>query len=186
MSISTRPGPGVGVSVGVLVGVDVEVSVGVDVEVSVGVDVEVSVGVDVEVSVGVGVEVSVGVGVEVSVGVGVEVSVGVGVEVSVGVGVEVSVDVGVEVSVGVAGGAQPAAETRLESKVTAPVRAMARPVKLTPVVSVLLARARILPTNVVPVPSVAELPTCQKTLQAEAPLIRRTDEALAVVSVLPI
>jgi hypothetical protein len=38
----------------------------------------------------------------------------------------------------------------------------------------------------VPVPSVAELPICHQTLQGEAPLIRTTFEALAVVSVLPI
>ena len=34
-------------------------------------------------------------------------------------------------------------------------------------------------------PSVAELPTCQKTLQAWAPLIRLTELAEAVVSVEP-
>ena len=63
---------------------------------------------------------------------------------------------------------------------------MTRPVTLAPVVSVLLARARMLPLNSVLVPSVAELPTCQKMLQAFAPLVRRTDEPLAVVNVLPI
>ena len=35
------------------------------------------------------------------------------------------------------------------------------------------------------VPSVAELPTCQKTLHGEPPLISTTDEAVAVVRVLP-
>ena len=43
----------------------------------------------------------------------------------------------------------------------------------------------IVPRNVEPVPSVAELPTCQKTLQACAPLIRLTVLADAVVSVEP-
>ncbi len=44
----------------------------------------------------------------------------------------------------------------------------------------------MLPTNVESVPMVAELPTCQKTLHALAPLISNTLEALAVVRVLPI
>ena len=43
----------------------------------------------------------------------------------------------------------------------------------------------IVPRKVEPVPSVAELPTCQKTLQAWAPLIRLTLLADAVVSVEP-
>jgi hypothetical protein len=50
----------------------------------------------------------------------------------------------------------------------------------------MLVSAAILPTNEVLVPRVAELPTCQKTPQLDALLIRRTDELLAVVSVLPI
>jgi len=40
--------------------------------------------------------------------------------------------------------------------------------------------------NAVPAPRVAELPTCQNTLHEVPPLITRTDEPLAVVSVLPI
>ncbi len=55
-----------------------------------------------------------------------------------------------------------------------------------PVVTVIDVRARMLPTKVEPVPSVAELPTCQNTLQAWAPLMRLTLEADAVVSVEPI
>jgi len=55
-----------------------------------------------------------------------------------------------------------------------------------PVFRVMLARARMFPSNAVRVPSVAELPTCQNTLQASALLMRRTEELLAVVSVLPI
>ena len=43
-----------------------------------------------------------------------------------------------------------------------------------------------LPWKAVVESSVAELPTCQYTLQAEAPLIRRTELADAVVSVDPI
>ena len=42
------------------------------------------------------------------------------------------------------------------------------------------------PLNAVPVPSVAELPTCHHTLQDLPPLIMVTDELDAVVSVLPI
>jgi len=39
-----------------------------------------------------------------------------------------------------------------------------------PVVAVMEVRARMLPRKLELVPSVAELPTCQKTLQAWAPL----------------
>lgn len=45
--------------------------------------------------------------------------------------------------------------------------------------------ARIFPTNVVPVPRVAELPICQKSLHCCPPLIRTTDELLPVIKVLP-
>ena len=47
------------------------------------------------------------------------------------------------------------------SSVTAPLRASTRPSTVTPVVTVMLVRARIVPRNVDAVPSVAELPTCQ-------------------------
>jgi hypothetical protein len=50
---------------------------------------------------------------------------------------------------------------------------------------VMLARAMMVPTKVVVVSRVAELPTCQKILQAYAPLVRRTVEPGAVMSVLP-
>src|SRR3954470_13389345 len=76
--------------------------------------------------------------------------------------------------------------TTLLSSVTAPLRASARPIIRTPVVSVMLVNASTLPMRDVVVPAVAELPTCQNTLHAEPPLIITTDEALAVVSVLPI
>ena len=56
------------------------------------------------------------------------------------------------------------------SSVTAPLRASTRPSTVAPVVSVMLVSARIVPRKLEPVPSVAELPTCQKTLQACAPL----------------
>jgi hypothetical protein len=49
----------------------------------------------------------------------------------------------------------------------------------------MLVNANTFPTKSVPVPKVAELPTCQNTLQAWAPLIRSTEEAEAVVMVEP-
>jgi hypothetical protein len=76
--------------------------------------------------------------------------------------------------------------TLLPSSVTAPFRARTLPVTLAPVFRVMLVSATMLPASAVPVPRVAELPTCQKTPQLDALLIKRTDEALAVVSVLPI
>src|SRR4051794_15100230 len=78
--------------------------------------------------------------------------------------------------------------TLFVSSVTAPLRANALPLVFAPVVSVMLVRARMSPTNDVPVPSVAELPTCQYTLLQLLPplLITVTEELLAVVSVLPI
>src|ERR1044071_7834348 len=75
------------------------------------------------------------------------------------------------------------------SRVTAPFRAKALPVKPAPVVIVMLVSARMFPANVLPVPSVAELPICQKRFvgQVVPPvLVRTTDDPLAVVSVLPI
>ncbi len=48
----------------------------------------------------------------------------------------------------------------------------------------MLACARMLPTNDVLVPSVAELPTTQKTLHGDAPPVSATFEPVAVVSVL--
>ncbi len=78
-------------------------------------------------------------------------------------------------------------EMILVSSVTAPLRASTRPPgMLVPVVSVMLVRAIRFPRNVVPVPSVAELPTCHQTSQPSAPLMRLTVAALAVVSALPI
>src|SRR4051794_38335651 len=64
--------------------------------------------------------------------------------------------------------------TALLSNVTAPVRASARPFSLAPVVMVMDACAIIVPVNIVVVPSVAELPTCQITFLDWAPLMRMT------------
>jgi hypothetical protein len=60
------------------------------------------------------------------------------------------------------------------SSVTAPFRANTRPSTVAPVVTVMLVNAIKVPRKVEPVPSVAELPTCQKTLQDWAPLIMLT------------
>jgi hypothetical protein len=74
----------------------------------------------------------------------------------------------------------------LESKVTAPFLAKILPMIFVPVVTVMLARARMFPLNMVLVPKVADFPICQKTLHGFPPLVIITDEALAVVSVLAI
>ena len=71
----------------------------------------------------------------------------------------------------------------LLSMVTAPVRANARPSSVAPVVIVIEAKARMLPLKTELVPSVAELPTCQKTLAALAPPVRMTWRPTVVVRV---
>src|SRR5688572_27944232 len=86
-------------------------------------------------------------------------------------------------SVGVACGpapgpsARPQAVTTFESRVTVPLRARARPCRLARVAIVMLVSARMLPCIALKVPIEAELPTCQKTSHAEAPLIRATIDA---------
>jgi hypothetical protein len=57
-------------------------------------------------------------------------------------------------------------DTVLSSRVTAPLRARTRPLTLAPVFNVMDVRANTEPLNWLVVPSVAELPTCQNTLQA--------------------
>lgn len=73
-----------------------------------------------------------------------------------------------------------------ESMVTAPVRAMALPSSTTPVVRVTDARAMMDPANVDVVPSVADVPTCQKMLHCCVPLTRTMLDPVDVVSVEPI
>ena len=70
----------------------------------------------------------------------------------------------------------------LVSKVTAPVRASALPFSVAPVVSVTDACAMMVPSNMVLVPRVAELPTCQTTLCDCALPIRSTWLLPAAVS----
>ena len=90
---------------------------------------------------------------------------------------------------GVGANRHPAApfETVLVSRVTAPFRARTRPHGIaTPVVRVILERARMFPAKADAVPKVAELPTCQKSLSPFPPFVNKTEELLAVVKVLPI
>src|SRR5512132_1306228 len=69
------------------------------------------------------------------------------------------------------------------SSVTEAFRANARPSTVTPVCTWMEVNARMLPVKVEFVPSVAELPTCQKTLQADASPSRLTLLLDAVMSV---
>jgi hypothetical protein len=62
--------------------------------------------------------------------------------------------------------AQPELVILLLSNETCPLYARARPFTLALVASVIDVKARMVPTKVVVVPIVAELVTCQKTLQA--------------------
>src|SRR5438552_18400829 len=71
----------------------------------------------------------------------------------------------------------------LVSNVTAAVRANTLPSTVAPVVTVMEAKARMFPLNTEPVPRVAELPTCQKTLAALAPPLKITWRPVVVVSV---
>ena len=66
--------------------------------------------------------------------------------------------------------------------VTAPLRARARPYTVTASFIEIDVLARMLPANTDAVPSVAELPICQKTLHGCAPLMRFTRLPEAVVS----
>lgn len=73
----------------------------------------------------------------------------------------------------------------LASSVTAPLRASTRPWRVAPVLSVAEVKARMVPTKLLEVPKVAELPTCQNTLQACAPFSSTTVLPDAVISVDP-
>ena len=90
-----------------------------------------------------------------------------------GLAVAVAVDPGVVVGPGT--GWHPLDTNVSVSRVTKPFRAKVRPSMMTPVVTVMEVRARIVPTNREPVPRVAELVTCQKTLHALAPLVSVTE-----------
>ena len=78
-------------------------------------------------------------------------------------------------------------EITLLSSVTLPFRARALPQPMVaPVFRVMLVKARMFPLNAVVVPRVAELPTWKKAPALGPGLSSTTDEADAVVSVLPI
>jgi len=119
-------------------------------------------GLSVEATGAVGLVASVGgtgaVGLVASVGVTVEVGPVVSVGVTVAVGLTVLVDGGAELQAGLV--------IVLSSRLTWPVRARTRPWIVARFCTVMLARAITVPTKLVVVPMVAELPTCQKTLHA--------------------
>ncbi len=103
------------------------------------------------------------------------------------VAVVVVATVGVAITTGVTTGGTAATHTGfvtvLESTVTAPLRASTRPSTFAPVVIVVDVKETMVPLKIEFVPSVAELPTCQMTLQACVPLRRTMELAPAVVSV---
>src|SRR5665213_890637 len=80
----------------------------------------------------------------------------------------------------------PGGKIALDSKVTAPVRANALPFSAAPVPRETDACARMVPTKIELALSVAELPTCQKTLAACAPPVRTTWLLTSAKSVLAI
>jgi hypothetical protein len=80
---------------------------------------------------------------------------------------------------------QAGTEIALSSKVTAPLRASTRPSTEAPVFNVAEVSARIVPTKLLAVPIVAELPTSQKTLHAWAPFSKATVLPDAVIRVDP-
>ena len=118
--------------------------------------------------------------------------VGVTLEAAVAIGVAAGATVGVAVGAGVNGGRVPGgmttggaalqADVRKWSliSVTSPFRASALPWTVTPFASVMDCRARIVPTKEEPEPRVAELVTCQKTLQGLPPLTKTTELVDAV------
>jgi hypothetical protein len=65
------------------------------------------------------------------------------------------------------------------------LRASTRPFTVVPVCTEIDVNAMIVPTKVVLVPKVAELPTCQNTLHGDAPLMRATVLFDAVINVDP-
>lgn len=167
--------PEVGVPVRVDVWVDVALADDVVLLVEEALDVADAVPVVVVVvdGVPVGVAVPVGDPMPVVVAVGVPVVVVVGVPVGVVLEVAVALVEGLAVAVLVAV-LHTGRVMVLVSRVTAPLRASSRPATVAPVFALMDVRARMLPLNVVFVPRVAELPTCQNTLQGWAPLIRET------------
>src|SRR5687767_4670552 len=86
----------------------------------------------------------------------------------------------------VCGTQQVGALTSLESRVTAPERAIRRPSNTEPVVAVMDASAMTDPANTENVPNVADDPTCQYTLHERAPFTNATMLEDAVVKLLAV
>jgi hypothetical protein len=141
------------------------------------------------VAVAVGPSVIVEVGDAVADPVAVPVAVAVSEVVAVAVPVAVSVGVTVAVGVSVVGGGvvdvgtQAGLVITFVSRDTCPLRASSRPSTRAVVSAVMEVSARIVPLKLDAVPRVAELPTCQNTLQAWAPLVRMMLLAEAVIRV---
>ena len=123
---------------------------------------------------------AIGAGVGAVVGVTLEAAVAIGVAAGVTVAVAVGAADGAIVNGGRVGGMSSGADAHAEDKnrslisVTLPLRARALPYTVTLSASVIEVKAMIVPTKVEPVPSAAELPICQKTLQGLARLIKLT------------
>jgi hypothetical protein len=105
-----------------------------------------------------------------------------GAVVVVGATVVTVVDVVVDVDVVAVVAAQVGIVTTLSSSVTAPLRAITRPLTLAPVFRVMDVSARIDPAKLLVVPRVAELPTCQNTWHACAPFSNTTLLDVAAIS----
>lgn len=118
----------------------------------------------------------------------------VAVDVTAEVAVDVTVDVAVDVTLGDVDGAGDVVEVvahvtfvnTLLSSVTEPFRASARPWTVAPLLAVIEVRAKIVPTKLLSVPSVADEPTCQNTWQLCALLSMTTELLVAVVRSDPI
>jgi hypothetical protein len=98
---------------------------------------------------------------------------------------DVADDADVVVVVPTTAAAQAGTVMTLSSRVTAPFRAKTRPLTSAPVLSVMDVSASNEPLNWLVVPSVAELPTCQKTWHACAPFSSTTRLPVAATNVEP-
>jgi len=99
--------------------------------------------------------------------------------------VDVADDAAVVVVVPTTAAAHVGSVMTLSSRVTAPLRAKTRPLTSAPVLSVMDVSAISVPLNWLVVPSVAELPTCQKTWHACAPFSSTTRLPVAATNVEP-
>ena len=121
-----------------------------------------------------GATVAVGVGVALGEGLALGLALGEGLALGLGLGDALGEAEALGDGLAATGDEQDDPEIVLLSRVTAPVRARARPFTVAPEVIVIDVRAMIVPARVDPVASVAELVTCQKTLHGLAPLMSAT------------